>query len=101
MKCPHCGAWSNVLETRTTRRRRECANGHRFSTVEVLPSLVSGREYRRHLRAVVERERIWARDLKIIADPRGSKATGRTYGVSEGRVRQIRARAAAQQEKQA
>lgn len=39
MKCPECGAWTEVKETRTrtdnTRRRRyECANGHRFTTVE-------------------------------------------------------------------
>ena len=38
--CPVCGAWANVLETRhssvknTIRRRYECANEHRFSTVE-------------------------------------------------------------------
>lgn len=39
MKCPVCGAWVMVKETRTakdnTRRRRyECANLHRFTTVE-------------------------------------------------------------------
>ena len=35
MKCPTCKAWSSVKDTRDTRRRRECANGHRFSTEEV------------------------------------------------------------------
>ena len=39
MNCPRCGAWSSVLETRKTqdghkRRRYECANLHRFSTLE-------------------------------------------------------------------
>ena len=40
IKCPQCGAWSAVLDTRTVasnntvRRRNECANLHRFSTVE-------------------------------------------------------------------
>lgn len=39
MKCPRCGAWTEVLETRarkdgTKHRRYECANEHRFSTVE-------------------------------------------------------------------
>ena len=34
MICPECRAWSAVLLTRLPRRRRECANGHRFSTVE-------------------------------------------------------------------
>ena len=35
MKCVQCGAWSLIKDTRGTRRRRECANGHRFSTQEV------------------------------------------------------------------
>lgn len=36
MNCPKCDAWSEVLETRKgSQRRRQCANGHRFSTVEV------------------------------------------------------------------
>lgn len=34
MNCPECHAWSEVLQTRAPRRRRECANGHRFSTIE-------------------------------------------------------------------
>jgi transcriptional regulator NrdR family protein len=36
MKCPECGVWSVVKETRGTRRRRECANEHRFTTEEVV-----------------------------------------------------------------
>lgn len=36
MKCPYCNAWTDVRQTREGRRRRECANGHRFSTQEVL-----------------------------------------------------------------
>jgi transcriptional regulator NrdR family protein len=39
LKCPTCGTWTQVLETRkrannATRRRYECANLHRFTTVE-------------------------------------------------------------------
>jgi len=40
MNCPECGAWSSVKETRSGqakkmyRRRRECANGHKFTTEE-------------------------------------------------------------------
>lgn len=39
MKCPRCGAWTDVLETRTRKdgtkhRRYECANEHRFTTIE-------------------------------------------------------------------
>jgi transcriptional regulator NrdR family protein len=36
MKCPQCNAWSQVLRTKNNQRRRECANGHRFSTQEVV-----------------------------------------------------------------
>lgn len=36
MKCPFCNAWTDVRETRDGRRRRGCANGHRFSTQEVV-----------------------------------------------------------------
>jgi transcriptional regulator NrdR family protein len=40
MKCPLCGAWTEVLETRTRkdktkRRTYQCANMHKFRTVEV------------------------------------------------------------------
>jgi transcriptional regulator NrdR family protein len=40
VKCPECGTWTVVLETRATdknhvTRRRECANEHRFTTQEV------------------------------------------------------------------
>lgn len=38
MKCPTCNAWTNVLESRplkgSIKRRRECANMHRFTTYE-------------------------------------------------------------------
>lgn len=39
MRCPKCGTWTRVLETRDklenrTYRRYECANEHRFSTLE-------------------------------------------------------------------
>jgi transcriptional regulator NrdR family protein len=41
VKCPICNAWTEVKDTRVagefqTTRRRECANGHRFSTVELV-----------------------------------------------------------------
>lgn len=37
--CPQCSAWTRVLETRirkdrATRRRYECGNLHRFTTIE-------------------------------------------------------------------
>ena len=41
MKCPECGTWTIVKETRistgnTRRRRLECANQHRFTTLETI-----------------------------------------------------------------
>jgi hypothetical protein len=36
MKCPTCGTWTVVNETRGGRRRRECANEHKFSTEEIV-----------------------------------------------------------------
>ena len=39
--CPECGTWTTVLENRDrpgneTRRRYQCANLHRFTTIEVI-----------------------------------------------------------------
>jgi hypothetical protein len=38
MNCPQCGTWTDVKETRNRTeymyRRRECANGHFFTTEE-------------------------------------------------------------------
>lgn len=34
MECPTCGQNTRVIETRGDRRRRECSNGHKFSTLE-------------------------------------------------------------------
>lgn len=40
MQCPFCNAWTEVKESRPkqggVRRRRECANGHAFTTREVV-----------------------------------------------------------------
>lgn len=40
MKCPQCGTWTEVLYTRpgqdSRRRRYQCANEHRFWTVETI-----------------------------------------------------------------
>lgn len=35
MKCFYCSEQTLVLETRDTKRRRICTNGHRFITQEV------------------------------------------------------------------
>lgn len=36
MNCPKCDAWTRVIQTRLSRRVRECGNLHRFTTEEVL-----------------------------------------------------------------
>lgn len=48
MNCPKCGAWTGVRDTRmrtnnTRRRRYECANLHRFTTVERVEEAKRGR----------------------------------------------------------
>lgn len=46
MKCPTCQSSSRVVETRETsnglRRRRECIQGHKFSTLEVFAKIGQG-----------------------------------------------------------
>lgn len=72
MKCPLCGAWSSVLQTNGVRRRRECANNHRFNTIEqVVESFAD-------------------RDARILNDTRTAPAIGRDLGISAERVYQIR-----------
>jgi len=49
MKCPVCGAWVAVKETRarpanTVHRRYECANGHRFVTSEAVVRVIKPKE---------------------------------------------------------
>ena len=61
MKCPECGAWSLVKETRQSptfgqTRRRECANEHRFTTQElVIPQEAIDYERRTHLENIKKR----------------------------------------------
>lgn len=45
MKCPVCGAWTLVKETRQRQdnskyRRYECANTHRFTTLETVTKVI-------------------------------------------------------------
>ena len=57
MKCPVCGTWTIVKEAREStvhgyRRRRECANEHKFTTQEiVIPDEVLKKERRDRLKA--------------------------------------------------
>lgn len=95
MKCPRCGAWTEVAETRaldplTTRRRRQCGNGHRFSTLEVLPPAVHSRDLAATIRAAAAAASRWARDRLIRKDPRPASDIAREHRITEARVRQIR-----------
>ena len=56
-KCPECGAWADVLETRQrpeyTYRRYECANNHRFTTRESLWAATSKADTHKLLNAAL------------------------------------------------
>jgi hypothetical protein len=73
MNCPRCGAPSNVLETRqskrdmTTTRGRMCFNNHRFKTVEIHEPVYCSAEQRnvKFVQATAKRIRLWKRDIQI------------------------------------
>ena len=96
MKCPRCGAWSNVAETRpaehqTTRRRRECANGHRFTTVEIQAAAYGTVKSRlADLAATMQaRWKRWRRDTEIVRQRSAGEtllALGPRHGLTPGAI---------------
>lgn len=77
MNCPECGVWTEVISTRGTRRRRECGNGHRFTTEEVIAKL--------------KRPPIPPETRQAISAAQGSiKSVARQFGVSERTVKRIK-----------
>lgn len=73
MKCPKCGAFSSVRETRTQlhglRRRRHCDDltcAHRFTTAEVI--VPAGYSYGKKTRVLVIDERTIAKLRTAVAD---------------------------------
>ena len=49
MKCPECNKWVSVKETRSrpanaVYRRYECANEHRFTTLETVTRIIKPKE---------------------------------------------------------
>lgn len=74
MKCPRCGVWTEVAETRqvdgghTLKRTRRCANTHRFVTYEFIGSLYTGdrRRVQQTIRAIKERVACWARYVALV-----------------------------------
>ncbi len=69
MKCPHCNAWTLVLETRNQKRKRQCAGAsgevHVFYTREVIEKP----------KAEARREKMRERDDAIIAALKAPGAT--------------------------
>lgn len=100
MKCPRCGAPSEVRETRdaslfTTRRRRECLNGHRFTTVEMHQAAACSAKQRLAALAqtIQRRAAQWQRDRAIALQlHRGWRALADQYGLTKGAIYQAAAR---------
>lgn len=95
MKCPLCGAASDVLDTRpgrvdTTRRRRECHNGHRFVTVEVFSTAVNIGHIKRAAATAEARRGRWQRDQAIRRDPRPAREVAPLYGMTAKTVQAVR-----------
>lgn len=94
MKCPTCNAPTKVIETREPRRRRECFNGHRFSSVEVL--LVKGQTVDEMVadgRQKIEEEE-FAERIAMAKAPGRAEDVAQAYGVSASTVYTWRARLA-------
>jgi hypothetical protein len=94
VKCPRCGAPSEVRETRqqsaAVSRRRECFNAHRFTTFEVPPVAVDKRQLAAAARGIVARARAWTRRLQVLRSKEPASTLARRLGITEARVRQIR-----------
>lgn len=98
MNCPICGTRSQValsIERQNEFRivnSRICDNGHRFTTSEVpLSFLADKRELECAIRNVERRIARYARDSEIIKDNRPAKVVAEKFGITDARVRQIRA----------
>ena len=95
MKCPTCGAWSSVLDTRegpneTVKRRRQCANGHRFFTFEVLHAAIHQDAVKASARAIGRKRLLWRRDQAIRADTRLQRVIAVDYGLTRHQVGKIK-----------
>ena len=98
MMCPICGSASEVrghLPMPHEHRvlfNRVCDEGHKFMTVEVhVTQLADARELSCAVRNIQRRIARWHRDLLIAEDTRPSKVVAAEHGITDTRVRQIRA----------
>lgn len=95
MKCTECGADSSVLDTRMfkgmlSRRRRECFNGHVFSTIEVPIGALWKDKYDRIISGTKLRAQAYKRRLAVLKSKGNNSDTAKATGLTEARVRQIR-----------
>lgn len=95
MKCPVCGAWSEVLDTRegqneSVKRRRQCGNGHRFNTLEVYPTTLHMQAVDSTARAISKRRALWRRDQVIRADNRLQALIAAEHGLTRSQVVRIK-----------
>lgn len=94
MKCPKCGAPSNVIETRasanlTTSRRRKCFNDHTFKTVEIHAPVWGSAKQRAAVfaRTATRRVVLFKRDTTIAKRlHEGADKLAREYGMSRSGV---------------
>ena len=76
MKCPECGAWTVIKDTRKSEnfgyiRRRECANYHRFTTQETVVPKEAIKERQREA-ALTNLSRGRAKRMALYSDGRQS-----------------------------
>lgn len=98
MNCPICGAPSDVLgfqrleQEHRTDYARVCDRGHKFQTSEVhAPQLADRRELECAVRNITRRIARFKRDLAIAEDERPARVVAAEHGLTDTRVRQIRA----------
>lgn len=98
MRCTICGADSTVEvsaendEEHRIMLHRICERGHRFVTAEVpITMLADKRELTCALRNIDRRIARFMRNAAIAEDPRPVKDVAAEYGLTDARVRQIRA----------
>lgn len=104
MNCDRCGAWSEVLATRTPdsglqiKRRRRCANGHTFSTREVFEAVFCSAKQRQAVfeKTATARAELHKRNARIVSElqkGRRGKDIAAELGVSEDTVSLVKKKA--------
>lgn len=98
MNCSICGSDSEVVGVAHSPEDfritffRVCELGHKFQTVEVYPTqLADAREMACAIRNIQRRVSRFKRDIAIARDTRAVKEVAADYGITDARVRQIRA----------